>query len=80
MKLVVKAALLGAAALISFGLHTDVAHAYPGDDDPGYSIDGGGQPGVEHYPAICGFSPIGCGLHYNPGPGTWVRPDPEPYH
>lgn len=42
------------------------------EDDPGYDIDGD-MPGVEDYPSICEEVPIACGLHYNPGPGTWSR-------
>jgi hypothetical protein len=68
---------LAVAVLLAVALAAP-AHADPDDtsDDPGYAIDGGGQPGVEHYPQICGVYPIGCGLRFNPGPGTWTRIEP----
>jgi hypothetical protein len=69
-----------AAVLVAPGLTSAVAYADPSDDDPGYVIDDGGQPGVEHLPRVCQSDPIACNLRYQPGPGTWVRPDPEPLH
>lgn len=74
-----------AGIAISAALHSQPAPSYhndytSSDDDPGYQIDGGGQPGVEHYPRVCGSDPLACGLHFDPGPGTWARPDREPYH
>jgi hypothetical protein len=72
------------AALLCAAVHTAPAHADPDngyDDDPGYTtVDGGGTAGVEHWPSVCAVSPIGCGMHRDPGRGTWIRPDPEPYH
>lgn len=69
-KSILAAAAIAAAAL----LHPAVALADPDEDDPGYSIDGGSSsPGQEHYPHVCSVAPYACGLHYNPGPGTWTR-------
>lgn len=83
MKNAFAALILAGVALISAApAYATVAMHHHGDDDddPGYQIDGGGTPGVEHYPSVCEVQPLACALHYNPGPGTWTRPDPEPYH
>jgi hypothetical protein len=78
------APLAVAAVLSMAALHSAPAHADPNgyDDDPGYTTndDGGGQPGTEHFPRSCQTTPIACGLHFDPGPGTWLRPPAEPYH
>jgi hypothetical protein len=63
-------------------LSTPVARADDSDDqgdDPGYSIVGS-TPGVESWPPVCADFPLACGLRFQPGPNTWRRPDPEPYH
>lgn len=79
MRTIIKAAPLIVAAVLSLA---PLAHADDGDDtDPGYSIDNGSQPGVEHLPQICGDFPWGCALRYHPGPNTWTRVTPdEPSH
>jgi hypothetical protein len=77
MRTIVTAASLIVGAVLSVA---PFAHA---DDQthPNYQIDGGGQPGVEHLPKICGDFPWGCALRYQPGPNTWVRVTPdEPEH
>ena len=42
---------------------------------PAYQIPtpGGGSafPGVQTYPPRCLVAPLACGLHYEPGTGTW---------
>jgi len=72
-------AILG-AAIIAPGLTSAVAYADPSDDDPGYVIDDGSQPGLEHLPRQCSTVPIACGLTRDPGSGAWLRPAPEPLH
>jgi hypothetical protein len=68
--------LVAAAVFSMAALHTDGTN----DDDPGYRIAGGSMPGVEHYPTVRAAAPLAYALHYNPGPGTWTRPAPEPTH
>jgi hypothetical protein len=64
------------AGVIAFALLFP-APAAADPDDPGYSVDGGGQPGLERWPRVCGTAPIACGLRRDPGSGAWIRPPTE---
>jgi hypothetical protein len=66
--------------MVSVALHPAPANAdNSDDDDPGFSVDGR-MPGVEQWPPVCSSQPLAGSLHYDPGSGTWARPNPEPAH
>jgi hypothetical protein len=69
----VKRIVVAVIAAAAFSLSCPVALADPGQDDPGFVIDGDGAPGQEHYPHVCATAEIACGLHRDPGAGTWLR-------